>query len=103
MSFNLFLDDLRPAPGGWVLAKTVDEAKGFLSTGHVQQLSLGRVLGCKNESSLDIARFIVDSGKFPARIVLHSGDLTARKNMFKMLLRYGPYRVVVQWKELAKV
>jgi hypothetical protein len=42
---NMYLDDERPAPDGWVLAKTVDEAKALLLQGVVQQASLDHDLG----------------------------------------------------------
>lgn len=42
---NLWLDDMRPAPEGWILAITVDEAKLLLSTGQVERASLDHDLG----------------------------------------------------------
>lgn len=37
---NLYLDDLRPCPDGWTLARNITEAKAFLKTGHVERCSL---------------------------------------------------------------
>lgn len=42
---NLWLDDMRPAPIGWVHVKTVDEAKEKLLTGEVDACSLDHDLG----------------------------------------------------------
>jgi hypothetical protein len=42
---NLWLDDCRPAPEGWVWVKTVDEAKPYLERGEVQRASLDHDLG----------------------------------------------------------
>ncbi len=42
---NLWLDDVRPAPEGWVHVKTADEAKALLQTGNVQKASLDHDLG----------------------------------------------------------
>lgn len=42
---KLWLDDVRPAPEGWVWVKTVDEAKKLLESGQVQQASLDHDLG----------------------------------------------------------
>lgn len=42
---NLYLDDMRPVPAGWVLAKTVEEAKAHLLTGNVVHASLDHDLG----------------------------------------------------------
>ena len=41
----LWLDDVRPAPEGWVHVKTVEEAKGYLVKGNVQRASLDHDLG----------------------------------------------------------
>ena len=42
---DLWLDDMRPAPRGWLLAKTVEEAKLHLAAGRVRNLSLDHDLG----------------------------------------------------------
>lgn len=42
---NLWLDDIRPAPAGWLHAKTVDEAKAYLQTGQIIRASLDHDLG----------------------------------------------------------
>jgi phage I-like protein len=42
---NVWLDDVRPTPPGWVLVQTVPAAKALLETGEVQQLSLDHDLG----------------------------------------------------------
>lgn len=41
----LWLDDMRPAPGGWVWARTVDEAKHWLTHANVVKASLDHDLG----------------------------------------------------------
>ena len=43
---KVYLDDLRPVPDGWVLAKTASEAIGLLTTRTVTDLSLDHDLGC---------------------------------------------------------
>jgi hypothetical protein len=42
---DLWLDDVRPAPDGWVHVKTVDEAKEYLLRGVVRRASLDHDLG----------------------------------------------------------
>jgi hypothetical protein len=42
---NLYLDDYRPCPIGWALAKTVEEAMALLRTGEVERASLDHDLG----------------------------------------------------------
>lgn len=48
-AIRLWLDDMRPAPIGWLHATTVQEAKDFLLTGEVSHASLDHDLGaCKD-------------------------------------------------------
>jgi hypothetical protein len=42
---RLYLDDRRPAPPGWTLARSVDEAVRYLRQGTVTDLSLDYDLG----------------------------------------------------------
>jgi hypothetical protein len=42
---NLYLDDMRPAPEGWVLVKTVAEAQEVIKLHNVQLMSLDHDLG----------------------------------------------------------
>lgn len=45
MMISLWLDDIRPAPEGWLHVKTADEAKSYLSSGKVIRASLDHDLG----------------------------------------------------------
>lgn len=45
---DLWLDDMRPAPEGWVHVKTVEEAKNYLASGQVRKMSLDHDLGACN-------------------------------------------------------
>ena len=42
---KIWLDDVRPAPDGWIHVKTVDEAIKYLLTGQVDYISLDNDLG----------------------------------------------------------
>lgn len=42
---KLYLDDYRPAPDGWTLAKDIIDAKHLLATGRVEEASLDHDLG----------------------------------------------------------
>lgn len=50
---NVYLDDVRQPPIGWVLVRTLAEAKLILSSGHVERLSLDHDLGWCEQCSLD--------------------------------------------------
>lgn len=63
---NLYLDDMRPVPKGWVLAGTVEQAKQILIAGDVDECSLDHDLGaCGNCMKLyalhDAAEWLVRS------------------------------------------
>ena len=46
---DLWLDDMRPAPDGWVHVKTVQEAQAILMGGSVRHASLDHDLGACEE------------------------------------------------------
>jgi hypothetical protein len=43
--FDLFVDDIRPQPLWWHVARTIEEAKTLLTTGRVNNLSLDHDMG----------------------------------------------------------
>ena len=45
VEIDLWLDDIRPAPEGWVHVKTADEAKALLKQGSVRRASFDHDLG----------------------------------------------------------
>lgn len=47
---KLWLDDLRPAPKGWLLAATAQEAIQLLGNGNIQQLSLTTTWESRHQS-----------------------------------------------------
>jgi hypothetical protein len=64
---NLYVDDVRTAPEGWMRARTIAEAKRWLETGSVEQLSLDHDMGaCEG---------CVDEG-------LHIGDMETPETTF---------------------
>lgn len=58
MSIKLWLDDIRPAPDGWVWAKTAIAAINILQTGEVTEISLDHDLGENVDSGYDVACWI---------------------------------------------
>jgi len=42
---KLWLDDVRPAPAGWLHIYTIEDAKGYLEAGIVEEASLDHDLG----------------------------------------------------------
>jgi hypothetical protein len=93
MSFKLFVDDVRPCPTGWVLARNYDEACRYLATNNCDMISLDHDLG-EVKTGVDIVYFMVDNAHYPKRVTLHTANPVGRKNMFQTLLRHGPYRII---------
>src|SRR3990167_7599846 len=46
---KLWLDDVRPAPNGWIWITTISSAKILLESGYVEMASLDHALGCCKE------------------------------------------------------
>ena len=58
---RIWLDDIRPAPKGWVLCKTVPEARALLAQGDVVAISLDHDLGEDQETGYDLLCWIEES------------------------------------------
>ena len=111
---SLWLDDMRPAPDGWVWVKTVEEAKRHLETGQVLRASLDHDLGACNtcmggrtaEQWLDESKFtqmpncdhfgtgytlvcwMEETGHWPMKMPLvHSANPAGRARMQQAILR----------------
>jgi hypothetical protein len=96
---QLYLDDTRPAPPGWELAKTVDEAVRILRQGGVTDLSLDYDLGDSAHGTgvtlLDWLETAVSDGRMPLpRLEAHSGSAVGRRRLLTridcLIQRFGP-------------
>jgi hypothetical protein len=112
MSINLWLDDVRPAPIGWVHAKTVEEAQEYLKTTSVELCSLDHDLGACNYclagrsaeqwlvehhfqsmpncehfgTGLTLVRWMCETGHWPAeKPTVHSSNKDGRAKMQHLL------------------
>ncbi len=108
---KLFVDDVRPCPDGWMLARTVSDAQLLLATGEVTRVSLDHDMGacdkCK-ASGADVgdmqtpestfchwcphavdgtflARWMVEHGHVPPEWSVHSMNPVGRKRMVDIL------------------
>jgi len=84
---KVFLDDLRPAPVGWVSVRWPDEAIRLLKTGAVEEVSLDHDLGDDERGTgYDVILWIEEAvalrGFLPPRIVVHSANTAAAARMF---------------------
>jgi hypothetical protein len=87
---RLFLDDIRPAPESWTLAKIAADAIAFLEAGDVTELSLDHDLGEPVEevgTGYQVAVWLEEQahgGRWnvvPRTITIHSANPVGRANM----------------------
>ncbi|KAA1153357.1 hypothetical protein EU510_06030 [Pseudoalteromonas sp. FUC4] len=83
---NVYLDDERETPAGWLRAYWPDEVIELLKTGKVKLLSLDHDLGNDNKGTgydvlLWIERAVFIDGFVPPTIAVHSANSSARIKM----------------------
>jgi hypothetical protein len=83
---KVYLDDQRPAPPGWVLARTADEATALLRQGNVTDLCLDYDLGDPVfGTGLDVLDWLetaVAERKLTLpRMTAHSGSILGRRRL----------------------
>jgi hypothetical protein len=98
---KLFVDDLRPAPEGWELAKTSIEAIAWLNLlrerGEVlEALSLDHDLG-GDDNTRPIMLWMCQHNWWPALLAVHSMNPIGRDWLQGMASRYGPDNMVRTW------
>ena len=84
---RLFLDDTRPTPEGWTLARTVTEAKELLQNNTVSAISLDHDL--ENEDGMQLVDWMLRSNNVPAEIIIHSWNQIGIMRMQTVLERHG--------------
>jgi hypothetical protein len=94
---NVYLDDLRPCPPGFVLARNVDECLALLESGNVRYLSLDHDLGENEPTGYDLTKIMVERGLWPLRIYMHTANPVGRDNMYQLLTRYKPEGISVHY------
>ncbi|WP_345741791.1 ankyrin repeat domain-containing protein [Priestia flexa] len=89
---NLYLDDLRDTPNGFVGAKNIETAIDIIKKYKVHILSLDHDLGTDEKGNLrktgyDLVKYLCANGIRPAnRIYLHTDNIVGRDNMYQTLL-----------------
>lgn len=91
---KLFVDDIRPAPEGWQLARTIGQAIRALSTGLVEEISLDHDIACKHpecfsdcilDDFMAVAEYIALMPHRPKIIRIHTGNIGAGARMADLL------------------
>lgn len=104
MNLKLYLDDLRPCPQGFTLARTVEEAidiytnhprgteRRILSLDH----DLGGIDGIYTKTGYDFCKWLVEETfhnpfmPLPHVIYMHTSNPVGRDNMIQLLEHYLP-------------
>jgi hypothetical protein len=94
-TINLFLDDLRPYPTGFKIARNVEEAKYYMENCRINILSLDHDLGENVPTGYDLTKWMVENDRWANIIYLHTSNPVGRANMFQLLNRYKPEHVKV--------
>lgn len=109
---NLWLDDVRSAPTGWLWVKTVRDAQALLASGKVERASLDHDLGpqppcleCEGETQdcgqchchsrpsngCDLVGWMVAGGHWPTQKPnVHSANPPGAEHMRKMIDQHWP-------------
>jgi hypothetical protein len=115
---NVFMDDVRPCPEGWVVARTIADAMWLLLNEQVVHMSLDHDMGaCKecrekglhvgdmqtpettfmnwcphDDDGSALVRWMIDSNHWPVyKPTVHSANPVGAARMRGMIERYGPY------------
>lgn len=86
---KLWVDDLRPAPDGWLWAKTSAQAVEFLATVAVDTVSLDHDLG-GDDTTRVIVLWLCEHDAWPATVHVHTANPVGREWLTGMCARYGP-------------
>ncbi|MBH5317763.1 cell division protein FtsJ [Paenibacillus sp. GSMTC-2017] len=87
---HVYLDDYRHCPAGFVLAKNAEECKLLISNEDIDILSLDFDLGWGQPTGFEVVRHLVDIGKYPKQIYLHTSSTSGKLQMYHHLSRNVP-------------
>lgn len=90
MKMNIYLDDLRDCPEGFILAKNIEELKKLFEENEVDTISLDHDLGTDANGNLlptgyDFVKFFCEYGLFCEKIYLHTDNTVGKENMHAVL------------------
>lgn len=86
---NLWVDDLRPPPHGWLWAKTSTEAISFLRTFDIDVMSLDHDLG-GDDTTRPVVLWLCGGTSWPREVRVHTANPVGREWLEGMVSRYGP-------------
>lgn len=91
MKINIYLDDLRDCPEGFVLAKNIEEVKKLFEQHEIGILSLDHDLGEDEKGNLlpsgyDFVKYFCEYGLQAEKIYLHTDNPVGKENMYQTIL-----------------
>ncbi|HHT7237753.1 MULTISPECIES: cyclic-phosphate processing receiver domain-containing protein [Bacillus] len=78
---NVYMDDQRGCPYGYVLATTVESALQFVRSNKVNILSLDFNMGWRQKNGLDFVEAFCTEGLYVNEIHLHTNDVIGMHQM----------------------
>lgn len=88
---QIFLDDEREAPPGWLLVRHPSEIIAALATGTVTAISLDHDLGTIEATGYDVLLWLEEAvacrGFVPPQILIHTANPAARMRMLAAVAR----------------
>ena len=91
---RLYVDDLRPVPEDWLIARNYDFAIRVMTLLPLTAISLDHDLG-EGKTGYDIAKWMVEHNVCPQHIYCHSANPVGRFNILQLLEHYAPEGVTV--------
>lgn len=89
---RLWLDDIRPAPEGWVWVETVEKAIDLISSGEVIEASLDHDLGLGQQEGYGLILWMAENDLWPSEAIsVHSSNPPGSERMCGVIERYGHY------------
>ncbi|GAB6930162.1 hypothetical protein JCM10914A_41450 [Paenibacillus sp. JCM 10914] len=92
---HLYLDDWRPNPKGFTLARNGEECLLLLRECEVDVLSLDYELGHGQMNGGEVVSAIISEGLRAKEIYLHTSSPSGRRVMYELLYKHMPEEVIV--------
>lgn len=102
---NIYLDDLRICPKGFVIARTYEDAVKLLEGNKVGILSLDHDLGEDDNGNLlktgyDLVKYICENDCDIDKIYIHTDNVVGRMNMYETLKGAMRRGIITKIKEI---
>ncbi|MDI4645635.1 cyclic-phosphate processing receiver domain-containing protein [Cohnella hashimotonis] len=92
---NVYLDDVRPCPAGFVAAYSAEECLLLLREYEVDILSLDYELGYGQPNGFAVVAGLIAAGTHPREVYVHSSSMMGRAQMVKGLRDAGIADLIV--------